>query len=339
MSEAGLSQRHISSKTNVSVVTVNRIIKAYRHEGRIYDAPRGRPPSYTALNEDLLIVAAAVDDPFMLKNRSGLSRSQKCERALNLNISTSTIRRWLWDAGLPCRIAAEKPRLYESHRRHRLLFAQEHVSWGYDKWNEVLFSDESSFTTCWDQKQYDPPYSEPLLHLILARVPEADRRLIIKLFQKGYSQQAIGALPQNGGEAPPGRGCHRHYSRILCIVGVDSALGASGFRVPHFPEEVQSVGTPAEEHPGSQDAGQALEEEAEEEQDADREASTSTQMPQPRARQATVRPRLPHRVPRQERWDEAAFSAVANKQRLLEANVGRDTRDERFQGQLTLTNP
>ncbi|XP_040062741.3 uncharacterized protein LOC120837444 [Ixodes scapularis] len=126
------------------------------------------------------------------------------------------------------------------------------------------------------------------------------------------------------------------YSRILCIVGVDSALGAPGFRVPHFPEEeVQPVGAPAEEHPASQDAGDVLKEE----EDADHEASTSTQMPQPRARQATVRRRLPRRVPRasrQERRDEADFSAVANQQRLLDANVGRDSKDERFQGQITL---
>ncbi|KAM7290337.1 uncharacterized protein ISCGN_026982 [Ixodes scapularis] len=100
---------------------------------------------------------------------------------------------------------------------------------------------------------------------------------------------------------------------------------------------VQSVGAPAEEHPDSQDAGEAFEEEAEEE--VDREASTSTQMPQPRAQQATVRPRWPHQVPRvsqQEQRVEVAFSAVANQRRLLEANVGRDTRDEKFQEQITL---
>ncbi|KAM7299919.1 uncharacterized protein ISCGN_020483 [Ixodes scapularis] len=124
------------------------------------------------------------------------------------------------------------------------------------------------------------------------------------------------------------------YSRILCIVGVDSALGAPGFRVPYFPEEeVQPVGAPVEEHPASQDAGEVLKEE----EDADHEASTSTQMPQPRARQAMVRQRLPRRVPRasrQERRDEADFSAVANQQRLLDANVGRDSKDEKFQRQL-----
>ncbi|XP_042148137.1 coiled-coil domain-containing protein 8 homolog [Ixodes scapularis] len=120
------------------------------------------------------------------------------------------------------------------------------------------------------------------------------------------------------------------YSRILCIVGVDSALGAPGFRAPYFPEEeAQSVGAPAEEHPASQDAGEVLEEEADEEEDANQEASTSTQMTRPRARRATVRPRVPRRVPRvsrQEQRDEAAFSAVANQQRLLDANAGRDTR-------------
>lgn len=36
--------------------------------------------------------------------------------------------------------------------------------------------------------------SERLLHLVMARVPEADRRLIIELSQKGHSQRAIGAL-------------------------------------------------------------------------------------------------------------------------------------------------
>ncbi|KAM7286386.1 hypothetical protein ISCGN_030206 [Ixodes scapularis] len=145
MSEAGLSQRHISSKTNVSLVTVNRIIKAYRDEGRINDAPWGRPPSCTALKEDLLIVTAAVDDPFM--------SASEIRKHLNINISASTIRRRLWDAGLHCRIATEKPPLYESHRHQRLLFGQKQVCWGSDEWNEVLFSDKSSFTTCWDQQQ------------------------------------------------------------------------------------------------------------------------------------------------------------------------------------------
>ncbi|KAG0445549.1 hypothetical protein HPB47_014089 [Ixodes persulcatus] len=108
------------------------------------------------------------------------------------------------------------------------------------------------------------------------------------------------------------------YFRILCIVGLDSALGAPGLRVPYFPEEeVQSVGAPAEQHPASLDVGEVLKEEAEEVDDADQEASTST-------------------LSQQEQRDRAAFSAVANQQHLLDANVGRDTRDERFQGQITL---
>ncbi|KAM7290625.1 uncharacterized protein ISCGN_027241 [Ixodes scapularis] len=65
-------------------------------------------------------------------------------------------------------------------------------------------------------------------------------------------------------------------------------------------------------------------------------APLGKEMPQPRVRRATVRPRLPRRVPRvshQEWRDEVAFSAVAKQQRLLVANKDRDTREERFQEQ------
>ncbi|KAG0430011.1 hypothetical protein HPB47_023095, partial [Ixodes persulcatus] len=41
---------------------------AFGDEGLIEDAPRGRPPRRTTEEEDLLIVAAFCDDPFMTKS-------------------------------------------------------------------------------------------------------------------------------------------------------------------------------------------------------------------------------------------------------------------------------
>ncbi|KAG0417680.1 hypothetical protein HPB47_005418 [Ixodes persulcatus] len=140
--EAGHSQRQISSATGVGRKTVGRIIEAYRDEQRVDDAPRGtRAP---ATSTDLLIVAAICDDPFLTV--------PELKSILNLRASRSTIERRLHEAGLHCRIAAKKPRLYERHRQARLAFAQAHSSLGYEEWSQVVFTDEVSFCSRWDQQ-------------------------------------------------------------------------------------------------------------------------------------------------------------------------------------------
>ncbi|KAH9378311.1 hypothetical protein HPB48_003998 [Haemaphysalis longicornis] len=153
------TQRQIAEMTGRSNKTVNRIIQAYRDEGRISDAPHKRHPRATSAAQDVAIRDAAKASPF--------STAKEIGAAAGVSASVSTIKRRLEERKLKSHVAAQKPRLSVSNKTARLNFATEHASWTMDDWKTVLFSDESTFTTRWEQKQrvwrpvnarYDPLY-------------------------------------------------------------------------------------------------------------------------------------------------------------------------------------
>lgn len=142
----GVPQREICRRTGRSMTAVNRIIQAYREEnGRIGDAPRSGRPRCTSEEQDLLIIAAITDDPFQT--------AREIRDNVSLDISEATIRRRLNEAGLSGCIAAQKPVITERQRVQRLAFARAHEAWGVDDWGEVVFSDESTFSSRWDQQR------------------------------------------------------------------------------------------------------------------------------------------------------------------------------------------
>ncbi|KAH6946346.1 hypothetical protein HPB50_012875 [Hyalomma asiaticum] len=145
--------------TGRSNKTVNRIIQAYRKEGRISDAPHKRHPRATTDAQDADILDAAKASPF--------STAREIGAAAGVSASASTIKRRPAEGKLKSLVAAQKPRLYLPNKTACPNFAKEHISWTTDDWKTVLFSDESTFTTRWDQKQrvwrpanarYDPHY-------------------------------------------------------------------------------------------------------------------------------------------------------------------------------------
>lgn len=159
LSQKQYTQRQIAGMTGRSNKTVNRIIQAYKKEGRISDAPHKRHPRATTAAQDADILDAAKASPF--------STAREIGAAAGVSASASTIKRRLAEGKLKSHVAAQKPRLSLSNRTARLNFAKEHVSWTTDDWKTVLFSDESTFTTRWDQKRrvwrpvnarYDPLY-------------------------------------------------------------------------------------------------------------------------------------------------------------------------------------
>uniref|UniRef100_A0A131XWY2 Putative transposable element n=2 Tax=Ixodes ricinus TaxID=34613 RepID=A0A131XWY2_IXORI len=140
------SQRAIAGITGRPLVTVNRIIQAYKKEGRLKDAPHRRRPRVTTNEEDHQLVAAVTLDP---------SQSTRDIRdALAIEASLPTLRRRLAEAGLAglsCRVTAQEP-LSESDKQDRLRFATAHESWTKGDWAKVIFSYESTFTTHWDKR-------------------------------------------------------------------------------------------------------------------------------------------------------------------------------------------
>ncbi|KAH7977694.1 hypothetical protein HPB49_003189 [Dermacentor silvarum] len=88
--------------------TLNRIIQAYRDEGRISDTPHKRHPRATTAAQDMDILDAAQANPF------------------------STAKEISAGAGL-------SPRLSEANETARLNFATEYVSWTTDDWKTPFF--------------------------------------------------------------------------------------------------------------------------------------------------------------------------------------------------------
>ena len=63
----------------------------------------------------------------------------------DVDISVSTTRRRLREAGLNACRPRKKPRLTARHKKKRLDFAKAHQNWTAEQWAQVVFSDESWF--------------------------------------------------------------------------------------------------------------------------------------------------------------------------------------------------
>ncbi|KAL1448009.1 hypothetical protein MTO96_028294 [Rhipicephalus appendiculatus] len=71
----------------------------------------------------------------------------------------------LYQTGMKSRTAAQKVLLRTANKDKRLQFAQRHAGWIQQDWKKVIFTDDSTFTTCWDQKTriyYRPEYVQRL---------------------------------------------------------------------------------------------------------------------------------------------------------------------------------
>lgn len=124
---------------------MNRIIQAFRDDGRFTDIERSGRPRATTEEEDRLITAAIVADPFQ--------SAEDIREALSLTVSSETVRRRLSELGLQSFVAAQKPCLSDSQLQERLMFATAMKDWTTEKWGDVIFSDESTFSTRWDQRK------------------------------------------------------------------------------------------------------------------------------------------------------------------------------------------
>lgn len=101
---------------------MSRAIRAYREDqGRLADAQRSGRSRVTTEEEDQLIVAAVVADPFL--------SAKEIREALRLDASAKTIRRRLQVAGVRSCVAAQKPHLTDKQRQARLDFARAVEQW------------------------------------------------------------------------------------------------------------------------------------------------------------------------------------------------------------------
>ncbi|KAH6922320.1 hypothetical protein HPB50_013138 [Hyalomma asiaticum] len=98
------------------------------------------------MDQDLQVIAVVSEEQFL--------SAKDVRRTLDLaNVSDSTIRRRLRETALRSRIAAQKPLLTCAKKTARLKFAVDHRSWRVDDWKYVIFYDESTLSSRWDQQK------------------------------------------------------------------------------------------------------------------------------------------------------------------------------------------
>jgi hypothetical protein len=144
--KAKTKTRVISETTGIPMRTVERVIKQYRDllddqlPVRKPGSGRPRKTGKTAATAMLRTVlkSPAITAKELKKELSGFLGS----------VSVRTIQQRLQvDLKLPCRKAAMKPLITDKIRKKRMQFARKYIDWTKEQWENVMFSDESTFRT------------------------------------------------------------------------------------------------------------------------------------------------------------------------------------------------
>lgn len=139
--QQGLSQTKISKQTGISRCAVQALLKKHKETGNVEDRRRsGRPRKLSAADEKHLKLIS-------LRNRKLTSSAISSELAetSGTQVHPSTVWRSLARSGLHGRVAAKKPYLRHGNKAKRLDYARKHRNWGAEKWQQVLWTDESKF--------------------------------------------------------------------------------------------------------------------------------------------------------------------------------------------------
>jgi transposase len=133
----GETQQHAAARINCTRQTVSHWKRKFEETGEVVDAPRSGRSRETTEEDDTLLVASSVIEPF--------DTPKILKLKLGLDVSVDTIDRRLVESGLPGRVAVHTYPFTEEHRRKRLSFAEGYKNWTKKQWESVLFADEASF--------------------------------------------------------------------------------------------------------------------------------------------------------------------------------------------------
>uniref|UniRef100_A0A0K8RKS5 Putative transposable element n=1 Tax=Ixodes ricinus TaxID=34613 RepID=A0A0K8RKS5_IXORI len=145
MHSEGRTRAQICRTVRCCDATVKRIIDLYRLHKDVEDRPRAPhkgPRKLRALQEELLIVAAIVDEPFLTL--------RELKKELNLSVTRNTVLRRLKQHGLICLNNSTCRNLTGWMKSARLSFARVHLAWTAAQWQKVVFTNESTICCKWD---------------------------------------------------------------------------------------------------------------------------------------------------------------------------------------------
>jgi transposase len=155
--DMNFSQVQIANRLKISRCAVQRCISRSQLISR---KRSGRPKVTSARTDNSILVMC---------KRSPRASSSKIQLQLPIEekVSTRTIRRRLFCSGFKSRRPAKKPMLTRKNIRDRIYFCNKYKNWSPDDWENVMFSDESTFTQFYSfarhvrrpiGSRYDPKY-------------------------------------------------------------------------------------------------------------------------------------------------------------------------------------
>jgi transposase len=139
--EQGISNSKIGKSLKTSEATIRNLIKKWKTTGSYQRKTGSGRHRKTTARQDREIVRTAI------RNRRITSTAIK--NSLNLKVTAKTIRNRLKQANIKSCVAVKKPYVTHANIKKRLQWAKDHKDWNQDKWNSVLFSDESKITLRW----------------------------------------------------------------------------------------------------------------------------------------------------------------------------------------------
>lgn len=141
MLDSGFSQRHVANALNVSQSVVNRAWNRHQTFGTAVHRHGGGRQRSTTQRQDHFLTLQARRHPFW----TATTLRNDLHNASGVSVSTQTIRNRLHTAGLNSRRPCVRIPLTVRHRRDRLDWAHDHVTWTHNDWAPVLFTDESRY--------------------------------------------------------------------------------------------------------------------------------------------------------------------------------------------------
>ena len=138
----GSTQCDVAGELGVSQSVISRLVHRFRDTGSVGERPRSGAPRGTTRNDDQYLRTYA------LRNRDLTAPvlQSRLREVRGTRVSRQTIRNRLHHFGLRARRPLQVTPLTDRHRRLRLQWARDHVTWNIQQWSYVLFTDESRIT-------------------------------------------------------------------------------------------------------------------------------------------------------------------------------------------------
>ena len=137
MLQGGLKQTDVARRLGVHRTTIARLLSRFNTTGSTGDRPRPGQRRATTPRQDRYIRLLHLRQCFQFATVTARTLPGRHR------VSAQTIRNRLRAVGLRARRPFTGPTLTVNHRQRHLNWAQIHLHWRRNQWNNVLFIDES----------------------------------------------------------------------------------------------------------------------------------------------------------------------------------------------------